>query len=51
MNRLAPLLALLPMLARAADAPVLNKVPEPGTWALVALAGVIGVAVARRKRK
>lgn len=28
-----------------------NAVPEPGTWALVALAGAIGVVVARNKRK
>jgi hypothetical protein len=28
-----------------------QPIPEPGTWALIALAGVIGVVVARNKRK
>lgn len=28
-----------------------TPVPEPGTWALIALAGAIGVVVARNKRK
>lgn len=42
--------AMLPLAAMAGTPPV-NNVPEPGTWALVALAGVIGVVVARNKRK
>jgi hypothetical protein len=28
-----------------------NNVPEPGTWVLIALAGVIGAVVARNKGK
>jgi hypothetical protein len=45
----AALAAFSPLLAFA-GVPV-NNVPEPGTWALVALAGAIGVAVVRNKRK
>lgn len=51
--RLAKLAAALavfsPLAAFAGTAP--TPVPEPGTWALVALAGAIGVVVARNKRK
>lgn len=41
--------SLLPFAAQAGN--VATPVPEPGTWALVALAGVVGVVVARNKRK
>ena len=47
---LAALAALSPFAAFAGTPPVMT-VPEPGTWALVAVAGVIGVVVARNKRK
>lgn len=43
------LAAFSPLLAFAGTSP--TPVPEPGTWALVALAGAIGVVVARNKRK
>jgi len=43
--------ALAASLPFAAFAGTPNAVPEPGTWALVALAGAIGVVVARNKRK
>ena len=45
----AALVALAPLTAFAGAPP--TSVPEPGTWALVALAGAIGVVVARNKRK
>ena len=40
---------LLPMLAQAGAGG--NPLPEPGTWALVALAGAIGAVIVRNKRK
>ena len=43
------LAALSPMLAFAGTPG--TPIPEPGTWSLVALAGAIGVVVARNKRK
>jgi PEP-CTERM motif len=46
----AVLAALLPVAAFAGTSGP-SPIPEPGTWALVALAGVIGVVVARSKRK
>lgn len=49
--KLAAVLAAFLPLAAFAGTPGPNPVPEPGTWALVALAGVIGVVVARSKRK
>ncbi len=45
----AALAAFSPLLAFAGTPGA--QVPEPGTWALVALAGAIGVVVARNKRK
>ena len=45
----AALAALSPLLAFAGTPG--TPIPEPGTWALVALAGAIGVVVARNKRK
>lgn len=42
------LAAFSPLVAFAGSG---TPIPEPGTWALVALAGVIGVVVARNKRK
>ena len=51
MKHLTALLALLPVLAHAGTVIPPNNVPEPETWALVALAGVIGAVVARNKRK
>jgi hypothetical protein len=50
-SRTLSLLALLMASASAFAGEVPNAVPEPGTWALIALAGAIGVVVARNKRK
>lgn len=47
--QLTAALAAFSPLAAFAGTPV--PIPEPGTWALVALAGAIGVVVARNKRK
>lgn len=41
---------LLPVLAQAGTGGG-NPLPEPGTWALVALAGAIGAVIVRNKRK
>ena len=55
MNQLRTLaltgLAFISTWASAGSTGGSNEVPEPGTWALIALAGAIGVAVARSKRK
>jgi hypothetical protein len=55
MNTFRPLAKLAAALAAfsplAAFAGTGTPIPEPGTWALVALAGAIGVVVARNKRK
>lgn len=48
--KLVAALAALSPLAALAGTPS-TPIPEPGTWALVALAGAIGVVVARSKRK
>lgn len=37
--------------AHAVAAPPPNQVPEPGTWALVGLAAVVGIVVSRNRRK
>jgi hypothetical protein len=44
-------IAIASSTAFAGAVPPSNEVPEPGTWALIALAGAIGVVVARNKRK
>ena len=48
--KLAAVAALLtPLLAQAVQlAPA--HVPEPGTWSLLALAGVVGAVVSRRRK-
>ena len=48
--KLAAVAALLtPLLAQAVQlAPA--QVPEPGTWSLLALAGVVGAVVSRRRK-
>ena len=48
---IAALSGLMFSLSSHAGSPIPNDVPEPGTWALVGLAGVIGWAVTRSKRK
>ena len=47
---LAALAALSPFAAFAGTPPFMT-VPAPGTWALVAVAGVLCVVVARNQRK
>lgn len=37
--------------AHAVAAPPPNQIPEPGTWALVGLAAVVGIVVSRSRRK
>jgi hypothetical protein len=37
--------------AHAVAAPPPNEIPEPGTWALVGLAAVVGLVVSRNRRK
>jgi hypothetical protein len=49
--RTLSLLAIALVSSTAFAGEVSNAVPEPGTWALIALAGAIGVIVARNKRK
>lgn len=49
-SKLAAALAAFSPLVALAGSPG-TPIPEPGTWALVALAGAIGVVVARNKRK
>jgi hypothetical protein len=46
----AALASLMFTMAAHAGAPP-NPVPEPGTWALVGLAAVVGWVAARGKRK
>ena len=47
----AALAALLaPMLAQAVQVAAPAQVPEPGTWSLLALAGVVGAVVSRRRK-
>lgn len=49
--KLAALAALLvPMLAQAVQVAAPAHVPEPGTWSLLALAGVVGAVVSRRRK-
>ena len=50
LSRMAAALAASSPLAALAGTPG-TPIPEPGTWALVALAGAIGVAISRSKRK
>lgn len=45
----AAMTAALPFAAQAGS--TTNDVPEPASWALVALAGVIGCVIVRNKRK
>jgi hypothetical protein len=37
--------------AHAVAAVPSNELPEPGTWALVGLAAVVGIVVSRNRRK
>jgi len=37
--------------AHAVAAAPSNELPEPGTWALVGLAAVVGIVVSRNRRK
>jgi H+/Cl- antiporter ClcA len=37
--------------AHAVAAAPPNELPEPGTWALVGLAAVVGIVVSRRRKK
>jgi PEP-CTERM motif len=46
---MASMLAAVSAHAIAAAPP--NELPEPGTWALVGLAAVVGIVVSRNRRK
>jgi hypothetical protein len=50
-NAMAASAALLSMFAALPAHAGVTPVPEPGTWSLVGLALVIGVAVMRNRRK
>jgi H+/Cl- antiporter ClcA len=47
----AALASMLTAVSAHAIAAPPNELPEPGTWALVGLAAVVGIVVSRSRRK